>query len=101
MYFEDYSSNNFIEEVRVKVLESLFTAINTGNNMIMDYNVEKSETEQYKRNNGFKAFIEKGNHGSIVKTMLNRRSWWSIQEIHDDNYETSDFIWTQWLKQPI
>ena len=101
MYLDYYTSSEFIEEVRNKVLESLLATVNNQNQMKLDKETTNLEFEQYKRNNGFKAFIERGNHGSIVKTVLNRRSWWSIQETHEENFETTDFIWTQWIKQPI
>jgi hypothetical protein len=98
-YLSYYNSSDFIEEIKAKVLESFLNLINTQNNMRLDMGKTSEEFEQYsKRMNGFKAFIEKGNHGTIVKTVLNRRSWWSIQDTHDDNYESSDFIWTQWIK---
>lgn len=98
MYLSYYNSTDFIEEIKVKVLENFLNLINKQNNMQLDVKNSSEEFEQLKRNNGFKAFIEKGNHGTIVKTVLNRRSWWSIQDTHDENYESSDFIWTQWIK---
>ncbi|CAI2377303.1 unnamed protein product [Moneuplotes crassus] len=100
MFLDYYSSNELIEEVRNKVLESFLRIINKQNHVSESREDEKQDN-QGKQNNGFKAFIQKGNHGTIVKTILNRRSWWSIQDSHDENYETTDFIWTQWIKQPI
>lgn len=100
MYHSFYNSAEFIDDVKSKVLENFLVMLNEQNNMNSAC-ADSQQLDQYKRNNGFKAFIEKGNHGTIVKTMLNRRSWWSIQESHDDEYDDLEFIWTQWLKQNI
>ena len=101
LFLPYYNSNEFIDEVKAKALEHLLTLINDLNEYTISSDLDENDAEKYARNNGFKAFIEKGNHGTLVKTVLNRRSWWSIQDSHDENYESSDFIWTQWLKQPI
>lgn len=84
------------------MLENFLTIINEQNGLWVSTSPDESEPEnKFVRNTGFKAYIEKGNHGALVKTVLNRRSWWSIQDSHEDNYEGIDFIWTQWLKHPI
>ncbi|CAI2375948.1 unnamed protein product [Moneuplotes crassus] len=101
MFLKYYSSNEFVDEVRSKALEKFLSIINTQNCIKNISEEDEKQPDIIKRNNGFKAFIQRGNHGTIVKTMLNRRSWWSIQDSHEENYETTDFIWTQWIKQPI
>jgi len=101
MFLKYYSSNEFVDEVRSKALEKFLSIINTQNCIKNISEEDEKQSDIIKRNNGFKAFIQRGNHGTIVKTMLNRRSWWSIQDSHEENYETTDFIWTQWIKQPI
>lgn len=101
LFLPYYSSAEFIEEVKQKVLETFLSIINSQNEMIAGNEVTGEEQDQFTRSNGYKAFIEKGNNGTAVKTILNRRSWWSIQESHDENYESSDLVWTQWLKQKI
>lgn len=101
MYLPFYSSSDFIDEVKLKVLEKFLEIVNEQNEMKINSPPDSPGLDQYTRSNGFKAFIERGNNGTIVKTVLNRRSWWSIQDNHDDNYESSDFIWTQWLKSHI
>ena len=101
LFLPYYSSTEFIEEVKQKVLESFLTIINNQNELMIKSDINDEELDQFTRGSWFKAFIEKGNNGTAVKTILNRRSWWSIQETHDENYESSDFMWTQWNKQKI
>ena len=98
LFIPYYSSNEFIDEVKTKILEDFLTSINEQNEMFINSDSENEDQTQYTRNNWFKAFIEKGNNGTVVKTILNKRSWWSIQDSHDENYESLEFIWTQWTK---
>ena len=101
LFLPYYNSNEFIDEVKQKILENFLTIINDQNGSQISSSLDDNDVEKYARNNGFKAFIEKGNHGTLVKTVLNRRSWWSIKDSHDENYESWDLVWTQWLKQNI
>ena len=100
-YAQFYMSTDFIDDIKAKVLENFLKILNDTHELEINCDVESAQLGQYTRNNGFKAFVEKGNNGTVVKTVLNRRSWWSIQDTHDENYESSDFIWTQWTKSSI
>jgi hypothetical protein len=100
-YIPYYASTEFMEEIKSKVLDAFLSSINDQNDTRISWDLESVDLDPYSRNGGFKAYIEKGNNGTIVKTVLNRRSWWSIQEKSEDSYTTSNFIWTQWLKPTI
>lgn len=69
---------NYINEVKDKALESLLYHINLENCLYSPNGV--SSKLEFERKSTFKAYICKGNNGSIVKTILKKRWWWTLVE---------------------
>lgn len=87
----------FINEVREKAFENLMYHINY-ENFLYTHNWLSNKTD-FQRKTNFKAYICRGNNGSIVKTVLKKRWWWTLVTKCDP--EDCDFIWTQWLKPKV
>jgi hypothetical protein len=56
--------------------------VNTSNNIF----VKNSESV-------FRAFVEKGNNGILVKELLKKRWWWHLE----DKPEKANLFWTEWF----
>lgn len=45
----------------------------------------------------FRAYVEKGNNGVLVKELLKKRYWWHLV----DQPEKANLIWTEWFNKPV
>ena len=44
----------------------------------------------------FRAYVEKGNNGSIVQQAIQKRWWWHLEGKHP---KRADLYWSQWFNQ--
>lgn len=51
----------------------------------------KEEFNCHKNDNKYRAYIGRGNNSLLIKSLLKRRYWWTIE----DDHKTANFIWTQ------
>lgn len=81
-----------VYEKRIKSYTEFIWKVNFSHNIFVDTSLTFTgeEGQKYKK---LKAYIGPGNNGSMIKSLIRRRFWWSICE--DRNLEDLNFVWTQ------
>lgn len=74
--------------VKDRLTQLLHSVINSENNVKI-----------LKFENSYKSYIEKGNNGMLVRSVLKQRWWWT--SVKKKEIANSHLIWTQWRKNNI
>lgn len=67
-----------------KIRDEFREVVNTSNNVA----VRNSESV-------FRAYVQKGNNGVLVKELIKKRYWWHLE----DNPAKANLFWTEWFGQ--
>ena len=81
-------SMEILDEIKQQALWEFYTLINQSNKL----------TDISEQSKTFKAYISLGNNGSLVRSILKKWPWWSL-ETEDTN--DCNFVWTEWLRPQV